>query len=393
MCASPLKFLRAGPPPPKVALLPDALFFTRSIPIVGEATAADITAQVEMALEGFSPFPLAQLYYGWFAAPAAGRVFVFAAYRRRFTSDQIAQWGGADLVMPSFAALLGARVEAGTTVVVTVPEGLTAVHWESPLVPSRVLSRPLDPAVTDEERTRLRGELLHEIGASKTVVDLSLAPVADPATSAQEISFTAGSLNSRLPAAATAMLDVRDKGELAGLRTARRRDVLLWRLTLGCSATMAVLALGEFALIGGRAWQKVRATQLNAQKPLVEKVMAAQGLANRIDELATKRLLPFEMITVVIGEDGTPRKPAEITFVRAYSSGIYTLLVEASTNNIGLVAVWENTVRQLPACESVEIRNLRPRGESATFQLVVTFKPDVLRPMPLPGGKVASSQP
>src|ERR1035438_9317389 len=31
MCASLLDFLRAGPPPPRVAVLPDAVFFSRAI--------------------------------------------------------------------------------------------------------------------------------------------------------------------------------------------------------------------------------------------------------------------------------------------------------------------------------------------------------------------------
>ena len=66
MSASPLSFLRAGPPPPTVALLPDALFFTRAVPITTGATAAEAAAQIELALEAVSPFPLAQLYYGWF---------------------------------------------------------------------------------------------------------------------------------------------------------------------------------------------------------------------------------------------------------------------------------------------------------------------------------------
>ena len=40
MCASPLEFLRAGPPPPRVALLPDALFFSRTVPVLAEAAPA-----------------------------------------------------------------------------------------------------------------------------------------------------------------------------------------------------------------------------------------------------------------------------------------------------------------------------------------------------------------
>src|SRR3954467_7049207 len=99
MCASPLSFLRAGPPPPKVALLPDALFFTRLVPIAAGASPVEVTAQVELALEAVSPFPLAQLYYGWFWKPGLEKAFVYAAYRRRFTTDQTAAWADAELVL------------------------------------------------------------------------------------------------------------------------------------------------------------------------------------------------------------------------------------------------------------------------------------------------------
>jgi hypothetical protein len=69
MCASPLNFLRKGPPPPNVVLLPDALFFTRAIPVSAGASATEALSQVELALETISPFPLAQLYYGAYWVP------------------------------------------------------------------------------------------------------------------------------------------------------------------------------------------------------------------------------------------------------------------------------------------------------------------------------------
>src|SRR5688572_22604919 len=110
MCASPISLLRAGPPPPKIALLPDGVFFTRAVPITAGATAAEAATQVELALEAASPFPLAQLYYGWVWAPGAERAFVFAAYRRRFTVEQTADWQGAEVVLPAFATVVGAQV-------------------------------------------------------------------------------------------------------------------------------------------------------------------------------------------------------------------------------------------------------------------------------------------
>src|SRR2546423_6711550 len=107
MSASFLSTLRAGPPPPRIALLPDALFFTRAIPIAASATAAEAAVQVELALEAIAPFPLAQLYYGWFWLPGADHAFAYSAYRRRFTSGQSASWAGAEFVFPVSVALFG----------------------------------------------------------------------------------------------------------------------------------------------------------------------------------------------------------------------------------------------------------------------------------------------
>jgi hypothetical protein len=387
-----LATLRAGPPPPKVALLPDGLFFTRALPVAAGATSAEAAVQVELALEALSPFPIAQLFYGYFWTPGAETAFAFAAYRRRFTSDQIAAWTGAELVLPAFAALLGAAVKPATTVILTSAEGLTAIHWENGSVPASVLFRPFpatvegapeaDPAHIDATRAQLRDELIRAAGGSHTVIDLTAAPVADPARSDREVTFRSAELVSHVNATAIAALDVRDKGELAALRAARRRDVLLWRVALGCAAALLLLAVAEFGLIGGRAWQKVRDTQFRTQKPLVEKIMTSDALARRIDDLATKRLLPWEMMMAVIGENKAIL-PKEIYFGRVYTTpgaGIYSLSIDAQTTNVGTISVYSTALKARPGIENVETRGLQARGDNATFTLVITFKPDVIKP-------------
>jgi hypothetical protein len=382
MCASPLRFLRAGPPPPRVALLPDALFFIRSIPITKGATAAEATAQAELALEGISPFPLAQLYYGWHWVPGAENALVFASYRRRFTAEQTAEWDRAELVLPAFAAVLAAPVEPGTTIVLDAVEGLTAVHWSDSAVPTKVAFRAVAAEATLEDRDRLRDDLLREIGGSKKVIDLESPISADPATSDREVVFRAGDLVSRLPAATGSSIDVRDKGELASLRSARKRDVILWRVALGCAAALMFLAIGEFALIGGRAWHSVRERQYKAEKPLVDRITAVHELTNRIDDLATKRLLPLEMVTQVVGENNE-RIPADIQFTRVHAeqgAGLYTLFIEGKTENQAQVNAYETTLKNLPAVQNARAQFSQTRGSSATFTIVVTFKPGALNP-------------
>ncbi len=387
-----LATLRAGPPPPKVALLPDGLFFTRAVPVAAGATPAEAAAQVELALEAVAPFPLAQLFYGYFWVPGAETAFVFAAYRRRFTSEQIASWHGAELVLPAFAALLGAEVAPATTVILASPEGLTALHWTSGPVPASVLFRPLPPADSgtpeaetahlEATRARLRDELIRDAGGSHAVIDLTAPPAADPTRHDREVTFRSGPLVSPFGSDTIAALDVRDKGQLAALRSARRRDLILWRVALGCAAALLLLGLGELGLIGGRAWQTVRDTKFRAQKPLVDKIVKTDELARRIEDLATKRLLPWEMMMAVIGEQ-KERLPKEIYFGRVYTtpgSGLYTVSIDAQTSNVGTISGYTAALKALPGVENAEARGVQARGDTATFTLVVTFKPDAIKP-------------
>ena len=47
---SPLSLLRAGPPPPKVALLADSAFFTRSVAVTAGATPEEAAGQIELVV-------------------------------------------------------------------------------------------------------------------------------------------------------------------------------------------------------------------------------------------------------------------------------------------------------------------------------------------------------
>ncbi len=379
MCASPLSFLRAGPPPPRVAILADALFFARAVPIAPAATPGEVVTQVELAVEALAPFPLGQLFYGHYWTPGSPRALVYASYRRRFTVEQTSAWIGADWVLPAFAALLGAEVGPATTVVLATADGLTAIHWEQGPVPAVVLTRPIPPGASDEVRAALRGDLLRAVGESRTVLDLPSPPVPQPARTDREVVFASGDLRSRLPLAALTALDVRDRRELAAVRRARARDVVLWRVLTGSIAACAVLAVGELALAGSGLWQRARLVQLNAQSPVVGRIMQEQELANRITELSTRRLLPLEMISLVAA-----KKPASIQFLRASTSGLSTLNVDAQTNNAGEIGTFRTALETLPECDHVEVRLLGSRDNLTPFTLIVTFRPSALKPMAPP---------
>lgn len=379
---SPLGLFRSGPPPPNAVLLPDAMFFTRSVAVTPGATPADAATQIELALEAIAPFPLAHLYYGWFWEPGSERAFIFAAYRRRFTTDQTAEWQGAELVLPTFAALFGLKVDPATTAILSSEAGFTAVHWDTGQVPAKVLCRAVPPEATDEDRAAARDALLRAIGGTKTVIDVPTTPVPDPSLTDREVVFRSGDLVSTFPSRHVPALDVRDKGDLETLRAARRRDVMLWRLTLAGVAALILLGLGELALVGGRAWQQVRLAKVRGQQPLVDKIMQLADQAARIEDIATKRLLPLEMVTALVGVD-LERKPEDIRFRWVDATvrrGLYTVVVRGQTNNTGQMAVYQKALEKLPETEKVELHVEGTSGGVTTFTLTATFKPNAVKP-------------
>ena len=107
--------LKMSVPARKVVLLPDAHFFCRAVPVAENATPTEAAAQVELAIEGLAPFPLAQMYHGHFWRPGAKNALVFAAYRKRFTTEQIESWADAEAVLPAFASLLATPIKHPTT--------------------------------------------------------------------------------------------------------------------------------------------------------------------------------------------------------------------------------------------------------------------------------------
>lgn len=359
-------------PPPRVVLLPDELFFVRSIPIAENATEADVTGQVELALESLAPFALAQMYYAHHWKRGARTALIYASYKKRFSNDQASGWEDAEVVLPVFATLLNAKVEASTTILLTTEQSITGIHWgEGPQLPSQIVTRAWSLDTGEIERAALREQLLKSLGGTRNLIELNTAPVAERDGSVSDLKFIADQIKSTFTREELDALDIRDKTELNALRRARSRDLFFYRAFVTCVAVIILSGLLELGLIGGRIWHRSNQRLVNKQAPVVADIMRAQSLSTRIAELSTKRLRPFEMIAFV-----QDKKPRTVLFDRTTTTGLLTLEIEATTSNPGDVGVFQSALRQLPQLSDVAIQNQVTRPEGSTFRMIVTFKAD-----------------
>lgn len=352
-------------------------FFLRFVPLAPDLPALD---QAGLALEGLAPFPPAQLYWGCCVAPDRASALVYAAHRRRFTAEETADWERADLAVPDLLPLLGAAPAGPALIIVTGPAHLAGAAWTAGRKewPAAVHARAFAAAPTEQDRRQFAAELAARAGiADAPVTWLEGAPRAR--REGDKLIFEqvdpAGTI---LAATATGhqeqdVLDVRDRAFLQRRRAERRRGEFIWKvLRTGVQAAVLALVfeLGSLTLL---LLDRAQQTRLAAQGPVVEKIETAHGLASRIDELTHRRLRFFEMLAMV----NEPR-PASIQFTRTGTNGRNALEIEAQTGSADDVGVYEAALRNHPALEKVEIRDLRARDGVTTFGLSLAFKPDAM---------------
>ncbi len=362
----------------KVVLLPDHAFYVRVVPLAPGSGPAEVPGQVELALEAMSPFPVAHLCYGYFHRPGSARALVYAAYRRRFTVEDAAQWAEADAVLPAFAAWLGLPAAGPRALLVTGPDFLTVLGWEgADPVPAVAVTRQLPPDASPEVRAAVRAEMIALLPGLPSPVEVPAPAGTRSRTGADDLEFAAGRLSSRFAAGELDALDVRDKDELAGRRREHTRDFYLWRAFQWCAAGLVLAAVLDLGLWGGRFWLRTRQAVAATQAPAVQNIETKHSLATRIEELSTRRLMPIRMLEIV-----NAKRPRSIQFLRTATKGLYVLEIDGQTNATPDVFNYQAALKDLPACDKVDLGQTIDRGGTTRFTLTVTFKPDALRPPP-----------
>jgi hypothetical protein len=379
MSSKLLQFLKSGPPPARIALLPDHRFFVRTVPVAAGTAPAEVPAQIELALEGLSPFPPAQLYHGFHWVPGSPHALVFGCYRKRFTTDQHAAWSDAVLVAPAFAAFLAVPHEPATTLIFPSAEGLTAIHWEDGAVPVRVVCAPVPAEADEATRTRIQGDLLRAAGASRKVIDVSAPPVAASSPDEKHYAFTAGTFTAMLPVGVAQTLDVRDRDELTAWRRKVRNDLWLWRATAGSVAAMLVIGCLQLAMIFlGDRWDKSLVLTISRNRPLVAEIETKEEIAKTVEERLNKLFLPLEGMTAIYA---LPQR-GSITFNRSVANAEqnpYVITLGCQTPNSQDVEAFRTAIANLPSVERAEVSKNSTANGRTSFDLTVTFKPDALK--------------
>lgn len=355
-------------PAEAIVIVPGDRFFLQLVALDPAVAAA---GQVEIALEEASPFPLAQVYHGFIASADGHHALGYAAYRRRFTAEELAEWPAAGAVVPDFLGLCGPAPSGPELVIQRHPGGLNGVAWDGETgLPLVVIAQTHDEPVEDQV-AELVVELRRRSGLADALVRLVEGPLGVGREEDGSAVFRVGGTKTlRLAPAVVAHADVRDKSFLEEKqREDRQRRGWWWAFRgvalLGLLAAVVELSAG---LLG--AWNQHRVARVAAQAGEVQRIETAQTVATRIEDLTARQERPLEWLAVA-----SAARPRSVQFLRVASQNNRTLEIEVQTAVAADVSAYEAALRRLPAIEHLETRDLRTREGVTTFVVALKFKP------------------
>jgi len=350
---------------------PGEKFFVRRVPLAPDG---DASAQVELALEGFSPFPASQLYYGFRTNPTRTEALVFAAFRKNFPPEETATWADASAVLPTFSVWLGANAVPPAGISLRENDGeLEAVSWDGRSeLPAAVLVRPQEATDRDE----LVAEARQKAALRADATLKTFRPAVEIAQEKRELILRLGSggVEARFDEVGLGHADIRDKEVLKERRLSLRRDTLLWRGFAAVVIGLAACVVLELGLFGANFWLKGRKQEIAAQAPVVQKIEQTQSVAKRLDEISTQRLLPFEMINVL-----NNKRPSGMEFNSVETKGLWQLVVRGEANSADDTSTFEADARKIPGVEKLEVMEKNSRDRMTIFNYEITFKPGWLQ--------------
>ena len=369
---------------PKVLLLPGDCFFSQSFLLPEGIERKDIRQFAELSLEGISPFPLANLCWGYLSHPSSPHVIVYASYLERLRDQGYEDLDQFHQVFPGFITRFGQTYERATISFLFENGSLSALFYQqNNPVPEKIISHPLGEERPDSSALLDIRELLikteetsgyipeegvwvgidHRIGA-EGMVQFRHRPEGGNDRSDASSQFSPPALDER----SVWNVDVRSHVFSRQTFRARRTSRRLWQGAVAAMIAAAILLVAETSTFATNIWTHSREKQIEARAEEALRIESRFDLLQKIDQFAQRGIKLFEMLDIL-----NSRRPASVHFTRTSSDTYNHVTVQGLGTNVEEVNRYGEQLLSLPIIADANIQVVSRRGK-APFSMRVSFQ-------------------
>lgn len=373
-------------PSPNILLLPGDCFFSQSFPLPEGIESKDIRQFAELSLEGISPFPLANLCWGYLSHPSSPHVLVYASYRERLREQGYEDLDQYHQVFPGFITRFGQTFERAAISFLFENCSLSALFFQkNNPVPEKIISRSLEKenpdaaALLDMRENLIKtgdtsGYLPEEgvwIGVDHRIdVDGMVRFLHRPE------GMTGDDLSTASPQFYTPALDERSVW-VADVRShafsrqsfrARRTSRRLWQGAVVAMVAVAILLVAETSTFITNLWTHSREKQVEARAEEALRIESRFDLLQKVDQFAQQEIKLFEMLDIL-----NRLRPASVHFTRASSDAYNQVSVQGEGTNVEEVNRYGEQLLGSPLIAEANIKVVSRRGK-APFSMQVSFQ-------------------
>lgn len=356
----------AGDPSP-VLILPGHYFFVDRIELPESLESSEIDDFAELSMEGLSPFPIEQLYWGFLYDPSAGSILLYAAYKERIKKAGFDQFDSYLWVLPDFATLGGASFNQPTTLSLQSDSGSAEIVYakSGEALPSMVTARGLDHHSSHPE-------------GHSAAFPLKLAFTEVNEQGLPTFSFEAADRGSAEPdghwkaltppESALWRADIREPLFKKNERNSRKASRWVSRATAYAALFALLLCLLEGMLFLGQLWQDSRNAIIATQSPEVRRIEDKQSLMNKLDQVAQNELRPIAILEAL-----NQLRPAGIYFTSTITEGQNRIIIDGIATTINELNAYTDALRASGKFVLANEPKTLTRGGRTTFTATLDY--------------------
>ncbi len=373
-------------PSPSVLLLPGDCFFSQSFPLPEGIERKDIRQFAELSLEGISPFPLANLCWGYLSHPSSPHVLVYASYRERLSEQGYEDLDQYHQVFPGFITRFGQTFERAAISFLFENGSLSALFFQkNNPVPEKIISRALGDETPDSSALLVLRENLIKTGETSgylpeegvwTGIDHRIDVDGMVQFSHRREGMTGDDLSTASPQFTAPALDewslwvadVRNHNFSRQMYRARRTSRRLWQGAVAAMVAVAILLVAETSAFMTNLWTHSREKQIEAQAEEALRIESRFDLLQKVDQFAQHEIKLFEMLDIL-----NRLRPASVHFTRASSDAYNQVAVHGLGTNVEEVNRYGEQLLGSPLIAEANIQVVSRRGK-APFSMQVSFQ-------------------